>query len=63
MHVQFVRLERAATDSWITLELPSRKDFGDELDSFLAQSMPGWEVVSGCMENPDDGFEYEDWLP
>ena len=41
-------------------------NFADELDRFLARCMPGWEVVSGCIENPDndgDGFEYEDWLP
>jgi len=58
--MQFVRLERAATGSWITFEF-NAMELGD-LDSFLSRYMPGWEVVSRCMENPDnagDGFEYE----
>jgi hypothetical protein len=58
MHlVEFVRLERVATDSWITLRLPYAMDMGtSEVDDYVAGTLPGWELVCGS-DNPD-GTEF-----
>lgn len=50
--ILFVRIERASTNSWITYLLP-RKMTLTQAEIVLQKIMPGWEVVSGCLENPD----------
>jgi hypothetical protein len=63
MKLQYIRLERPSTDSWMTYRLPWPMPFtGDEIDGWMEKHLPGWEVVSGCRHNPDydDG---EDPIP
>ncbi len=60
--INYVRLERAGTDSWITFHLCEPMLWQDEetyekLINHLAFVMPGWELVSASMDNPDD----EEW--
>jgi len=57
--INYVRLERESTDSWITWHLPKPMRWEDEetyeaLIEFLRVTMPGWDLVSACVENPDD---------
>ena len=57
--VNFLRLERPSTDSWITYHLPEPMLWQDEesykaLMDFLVLSMPGWDLVSGAAQNPDE---------
>lgn len=51
--VRYLRMERAATDSWITFVLPQSMDFNEACD-FAENLMPGWEAVSGCPFDPDE---------
>jgi hypothetical protein len=50
--VTFVRLERVKTGSWMTYEFPYPMDF-IEGEEFLKVQLPGWEIASGCDEDPD----------
>jgi hypothetical protein len=57
--INYVRLERELTDSWITFRLwePMRWDSAETYEALmthLAFVMPGWELVSACEYNPDD---------
>lgn len=54
--INFVRLNRISSDSWMTYELPYPMKFDRHLDRWFAHTMPGWEVVSGCKYNPDESF-------
>ena len=59
--VKFVRLERVWSESYITFELPYIMPF-DMVEFFLESTgfMPGWELIMGCMTNPDNDGD-EDW--
>ncbi len=52
--IKYVRLERPKTNSWITYKLPKTMCFDEKLDCFLESVMPGWEVVSGSYDDPDE---------
>lgn len=55
--VKYLRLERPKTGSWITYKLPKTMDFNERLESFIMAVMPGWEIASGCLHDPDEGVE------
>lgn len=57
--INYCRLERESTDSWITYHLPQPMAWNSEdtyfaLIGLLARLMPGWELVSASKDNPDD---------
>lgn len=57
--INYVRLQRTKTDSWITYRLPKPMLWKDEetyeaLMDFLVLNMPGWELISGSINNPDE---------
>lgn len=55
--VQFVRLHRPNTGSWVTYKLEWRMGF-EAACSVLKERLPGWESVSGALDNPDeDSYE------
>ena len=51
--MNYVRLERELTESWITFRLAEPLQW-EKLVDHLAFAMPGWELVSACEHNPDD---------
>jgi hypothetical protein len=53
MEINYVRIERPATESWITYILPRPMGWHEAI-YYIEADMPGWEVVSGCHLNPDE---------
>jgi len=50
--VEYVRMERASTGSFMTYKLPKRMPFSYACD-WAESELPGWEVIHGCIFNPD----------
>lgn len=51
--ILFVRLDRESTSSYMTYDLPHIMTL-DQAERFIEMILPGWEVINGCPENPDD---------
>lgn len=51
--VNWLRLERPSTGSWLTYRLDSPMEFGDT-DRYVQKMLPGWEVVSGSPVKPEN---------
>lgn len=52
-HIEYVRLERASTGSWMTFRLPKMMHLEDSY-LWIHDNLPGWEFVQGCVVNPDE---------
>ena len=57
--VQFIRLERKSTGSWITFRLPQEMPIRYAA-VFINDQMPGWEIISACEENTDGSATFVD---
>ena len=53
MLVQYLRLERESTGSFMTYKLFSPTGFV-LAEHIVKQNLPGWDLIHGCIENPDD---------
>lgn len=51
--IQYVRLKRESTESWITYQLGNKMRANDVI-IFLKATMPDWTLICGCLENPDN---------
>ena len=51
MRPKFVRLERPATGSWITIQIPLA---ATDVYEWIKQHYPEWDVVSLSPTNPDN---------
>lgn len=52
-HIEYVRLQRVSTGSWMTFRLPRVMHIEDSY-LWIHDKLPGWEFVSGCPVNPDE---------
>ena len=50
--VEYLRMERESTGSFMTYKLPKRMPF-DYACTWAEAQLPGWEVIHGCIFNPD----------
>lgn len=58
-NINYCRLLREKTDSFITYQLPEPMAWDSEESYFaliglLAKLMPGWDLISGSVDNPDE---------
>ena len=51
--LEFVRMDRESTGSFITLRLPMKMN-SRQVDEWVAQGMRGWELIQTTEFNPDD---------
>ena len=51
--INYIRVQRLATDSYVTIHLPYPMKDLDEVEQYLSHELPGWECVMGCYSNPD----------
>jgi hypothetical protein len=51
--VNWLRMWRRTTDSWITVKCPKKMDFNKACE-WAEKEFAGWMGASGCIENPDD---------
>jgi hypothetical protein len=54
--LNYTRLHRPRTDSWITFKLPKPLET-TEMETFVKVAMPDWEIVSASQYNPDENYE------
>ena len=59
--VQYVRIQRVCSDSWMTFKL-DRPVNGEDLESHLAEIVPEWER-NGCATEMDPEYDYENEIP
>ena len=50
--VEYLRMERESTGSFMTYKLPKRMPFSYACD-WVESQLPGWEVIHGCIFDPD----------
>ncbi len=50
--VEYLRLERYSTGSFLTYKLPSVMTF-DLANVYAEKYLFDWEVINGCLVNPD----------
>ena len=51
--VNYVRITRQSTDSWITVKLPKEMSF-DQACVWAEKRFKGWMAATGCFTNPDE---------
>ena len=59
MKINYIRLQRISSNSWITFRLAESMAWKDEksyeaLMMHLAFVMPGWELIGAHYNNPDN---------
>ena len=50
---QYVRMDRPLTGSYVTYKLPFAMT-AVQIDYWVGQNMPNWEVIMACPVNPDE---------
>lgn len=57
--VTHLRLERENTGSFMTYQLPATMTF-DQAEDYVKAKLPGWDIINGSPENPDEPEEEEE---